>query len=389
MSSFVMRSAGRILAAVTVSLVSLVGVATSAQAETDAPPAPITFAAGHIHYSASSADGATVALSDYDGSAVFLIDTATSTLTQVSDPAGELNEPCQIVFSPDGSTLYVANFKGENIAVISVADAAVTSTLDSPDLEAPSSLAISPDGSHLYVGDYTAATIVDVDIATGQTVSTPASVEPYSMFVSPDGAFVYSIDLLGSVLKYDTASHAVTETWSNVTGEFFNTCVNSDVSVLFMPEHGGDLYAISLADGSILAEATDLEIGTDIEGCAVSPDDAVVVLADRSTGEADRDTAAVTAPGSIYAVDANTLELVAPVTTPAVANTMAVAFFSDCLAYVAGDEGNAQTFDYCAFAAPKPDVTGRNVLVIGGVMLALVAGVVILSFSRRKSLGRD
>jgi DNA-binding beta-propeller fold protein YncE len=258
-----------------------------------------------------------VALSDYDGSAVFLIDTATSTLTQVSDPAGELNEPCQIVFSPDGSTLYVANFKGENIAVISVADAAVTSTLDSPDLEAPSSLAISPDGSHLYVGDYTAATIVDVDIATGQTVSTPASVEPYSMFVSPDGAFVYSIDLLGSVLKYDTASHAVTETWSNVTGEFFNTCVNSDVSVLFMPEHGGDLYAISLADGSILAEATVLEIGTDIEGCAVSPDDAVVVLADRSTGEADRDTAAVTAPGSIYAVDANTLQPVIAAEYPA------------------------------------------------------------------------
>jgi LPXTG-motif cell wall-anchored protein len=346
-------------------------------------PGYASFLSTDNEFSAVSPDGSVIAYSAYSDYIVTLLDTATGSTTVVTDANSDLNEPGGLVFSPDGATLYVANYGVGDIAVIDVASAALTETLDTGDLYAPWTIAIAPDGTKLYIGDYSNNTMVTYDLGTDTTATVPSVGEPYAIYVSADGTTVYNMDYYGDVDVLATGTGLITNTFSNVSGEFYGSCTNSDVSVLYMVDYAAQtLYSVSLADGAILAmNDTDLPNDSNFS-CAVSPDDATVFVTNDSAGTTGGEYTEITSPGIVSEFTASDLTLVAVHELAGVAYTQVINFYDACNAYVAGYYGNAQSIsiDGCVVGGEEAQSgagseaalanTGTN----AGGMAALVAG---------------
>jgi len=94
-----------------------------------------------------SPNGATAYVTNSRIDSVFVIDTATGTLT-MTIPVGLA--PGNVAFSPDGSRAYVTNRGESSVSGISTATNTVIATI--PVGEEPAALVVTPDGSRVYVG---------------------------------------------------------------------------------------------------------------------------------------------------------------------------------------------------------------------------------------------
>lgn len=126
------------------------------------------------------------------------------------------------MISPDGTTAYVACPLSGTVVPINTS----TNTTGSPIFvgEGPSGLAITPNGATLYVANFGAfavvnglvmqfsdgTTVTPFDIATG-TAGTPITVgsEPSSVAITPDGTTAYVVNLAsGTVTPIDIATNS-------------------------------------------------------------------------------------------------------------------------------------------------------------------------------------
>jgi YVTN family beta-propeller protein len=82
------------------------------------------------------------------------------------------NQPFGLAITPDGTTLYDANFVGGSVSVIDVATNTVTDTISGGGLRTPSAVAITPDGTTAYVADFNANAVFPIDVATN-TIGMP------------------------------------------------------------------------------------------------------------------------------------------------------------------------------------------------------------------------
>ena len=146
--------------------------------------ATIPCRAAGLYGAAVSLDGKDLYLSDV--SSLLVIDTATHQLT---GGVGVEGDPSQLVFSPDGSHLYVAVAGRKAAAVVDTATNDVTATIKVGDH--PYYLALSPDGSRLYVANSGSDTLSVINTATHHVTATIATGNPFGVAVSPDGAHVY------------------------------------------------------------------------------------------------------------------------------------------------------------------------------------------------------
>jgi DNA-binding beta-propeller fold protein YncE len=103
-----------------------------------------------------SSNGERLYVSLWGGSAVEVFDA--SSLTQVASvPVGD--HPCDMVESPDGSRLFVANANHNSVSIISLPDLKVLETIltsltpGAPYGSTPNALALSPNGKRLYVAN--------------------------------------------------------------------------------------------------------------------------------------------------------------------------------------------------------------------------------------------
>jgi LPXTG-motif cell wall-anchored protein len=142
-------------------------------------------------------DGKTLA----EGKSVVLIDAATANVLDTS-------EVYDLSVSPDGKTLYAADFGHPATKKVTTSDGGIfvintsTVTADGMPIQAPHplALAMAPDGTHLYVAsdptdaDLTAASIRTVDLTgNAQSVSAPiASIKGVGFLaMSPDGRTLF------------------------------------------------------------------------------------------------------------------------------------------------------------------------------------------------------
>lgn len=158
------------------------------------------------------ADGTRVYVGSDD--AVLAIDTATNTVVG-SIPVSGI--PTDLVVSPDGDLVYVADSRSYRIAVIDTRTGMVSYT---PSVGSYGyGVAISPDGTKLYVaGSYDLGMIAVVDTATlNVTHGIVVGGAPHDITVSPDGSTVYVANFAykdegGGVWVFDTATATVTGT---------------------------------------------------------------------------------------------------------------------------------------------------------------------------------
>ena len=108
---------------------------------------------------ALSPDGSRLAVTSYNGNAVFLINTATDQMIK-QIPVGR--EPLDITYSPDGRYLFTVNNLDNTVTVIDTADYSVIGEI--PTGKAPTSISVLPNGRQAYVTDENSGTIEILNI---------------------------------------------------------------------------------------------------------------------------------------------------------------------------------------------------------------------------------
>lgn len=173
---------------------------------------------------AVSPDGSTVYVGTIFGSSVIAVSTATMTVSKVIPGAG--GRSFDMVMSPDGSQLYIADSIGVTSATVDVVSTATgTVTARIPIGQSGNTfpgIAVSPDGSTLYVSNETLGTVQVISTSTDAVSATITGFnEPTGIAVSPNGSTVWvgsaSDDTVSVV---DPASDAIT---GSITGFPGNT----------------------------------------------------------------------------------------------------------------------------------------------------------------------
>lgn len=126
-------------------------------------------------------------------------------------------EPNSMVVSPDSNYVYITNSTGNTgiVQVIATATNTITATITlgtGSDYDFPDTLAITPDGSTLYVAEFDGTTIWVINTATQQITTTLNTVGfPQGMAVTPDGTELYVCNA-GTVTIIDTATNELSKT---------------------------------------------------------------------------------------------------------------------------------------------------------------------------------
>ena len=144
-----------------------------------------------------------------------VIDPVTHETSSTSYPGGyRLRD---LVFSPDGSTLYVANGVGNDEVLVIDPDS--MAVVDSAPTDAdPWAVDVTPDGNRLFLANQDAGNVTAVNVAdmSTQTISLQSGAEPRDVDIAVDGSAVYvpseSIPGEDAVFVIDPNSLAVVET---------------------------------------------------------------------------------------------------------------------------------------------------------------------------------
>jgi YVTN family beta-propeller protein len=128
-------------------------------------------------------------------------------------PLGQ--EPSELVVSPDSKCVYAANtvFPGENgiVQVIDTTSNTVTATINVASNVLLNKIAITPDGSTLYVTEFEGNNLWVINTAT-QQVTNPVTftIFPNGIAISPDGTQLYACLEDGTLQIIDTATNKIT-----------------------------------------------------------------------------------------------------------------------------------------------------------------------------------
>lgn len=181
-----------------------------------------------------------------------------------------VTEPQDAVYSPDGTTIYVAsqptsefNQGGRQVGVVDASTGALKSTVTIPG--EPFSLAISADGSRLYVA-YSAASptriaVASIDTASGritETGSVSGSTGTYKgpgrLTLSSDGSTVY-LTLGGLVVSFDASTLTLTHSLAIAAPPGVGSAPSRDGTLLFVPNTSGGNAVVTALDTASFAVA--------------------------------------------------------------------------------------------------------------------------------------
>ena len=216
-----------------------------------------------------------------------VINTATQAIVQtVTLPSG--NNPLFMVFSPSGSTLYVANGTANNVLVYSVGTTTglltQTSTIGLGSGSQPRGIGISPDGTTLYVANLTASTLSVINTATNAvtaTVALAAGAQPAALAMNSAGTFIYLANIGNNTVSVvSTSTNAVVSTISVGAGSVtLGLAVSSSGRYLYVGDQGHNLIKVyDTAAGNALVGSS--STGTSPTGLALSPDGSMLYVAD-------------------------------------------------------------------------------------------------------------
>jgi YVTN family beta-propeller protein len=216
---------------------------------------------------------------------VSVIATATNTVTATISLA---SSPNSVVFSPDGSTVYVGDSTfipqscpcaNGTIYVINTSSNTVVRTIPLSNGEDAASMAITPDGKTLYGSADTTGDVIVVDIAGGSITATLPGIGGGAIVVTPNGNTAYVSDNFSAVRAISTATNTVTATIS--VGQTFpartQMAVTPDGSLLYVPLFGpGQVVVIATATNSVVGSPINVVQGP--FGLAITPNGAFVYV---------------------------------------------------------------------------------------------------------------
>ena len=130
-----------------------------------------------------SPDGTCLSITHYDTRSVSMVNLATGAVTAVA----LRDAPLGMVFTPDGTRVYVSNERS-----LTVIDTTTTEAYDLVAGDLPRGLQLSPDGKHAYSANFGDGTVSVIDtIANSITATVDVLNHPEVVAVSADGERVY------------------------------------------------------------------------------------------------------------------------------------------------------------------------------------------------------
>ncbi len=204
-----------------------------------------------------------------EGDSISVFDTASGALG-APIVIGANTEPYQVAISPNGQTLYSANYGAGTVSAISTASKTVVATI--PVGEQPFGIAVTPNGSRVYVTSGGDDNVSVIDTATNQVVGAPIPVgeSPFAIAISPDGTRAL-VPNTGddNVSVIDTASGQVVATVP-VGDRPYGVAYTPDGSRALIANN--DAQSLAVVDGHTgQTIAGPIGVGKDPSGVAVSP----------------------------------------------------------------------------------------------------------------------
>lgn len=177
-----------------------------------------------------------------------------------------------VAATPDGRSVYTANFGSNDLTVFDAAAKEKIGQITGFG-SAPAAMAPSPDGRFVYVANLGTHDVAILDTRTRQIVGDPIPVGryPQGIAVSPDGSSVYtsSIDYR-TMSVIDTASRRVVATVQGLGDQGYNLAVTPDGRQVYVVNMADD--TVSVVDTQARAVVGTIAVGKRPLGVAVSPD---------------------------------------------------------------------------------------------------------------------
>ena len=145
---------------------------------------------------------------------ISVINVATNTIVSTIIPP---HDPACVCISPDGSKAYIGCSDGSStVTIINTTTNAIISTIPVSSSGESTGIVVSPDGTTLYVANYVTGTVSVVNIATSTVVAViPVGANPYGIAISPDGSKVYvAFTFSTNISVINTATNTIT---ANIT----------------------------------------------------------------------------------------------------------------------------------------------------------------------------
>lgn len=256
-------------------------------------------AGGYTQDVAVNTAGTTVYAATAFPNTVAVIDTSTNTVTANVPLAGI---PTGIALNPAGTALYVADTSAHAVEVVDTATNTLTATI--PVAGNLQGITLNPAGTTAYVTANGPSRLVVIDTATATvTANVPMPATVYGAAVNPAGTAVYAATASAGITKVDTATNTVAAT--------IPAAINT-TSVAISPD-GGTLYGGSpLSSGVHVVDTATDTLTTTVGGLSV-PQDAAVNSTGTTVYVTDPVSGTSNVPGFLYAIDTttNTLTTVA------------------------------------------------------------------------------
>jgi DNA-binding beta-propeller fold protein YncE len=190
-------------------------------------------------------DGNNLYVTDFNNNSIRKIVIATGEVTTLAgsmagiaggvDGAGtasRFNGPSGITITPDGTTLYVADYYNQTIRKIVIATGAVTTMVTSAGFSYPAGIICDGTGTNLYVTDFNANTIFKIIISSGVVSTLAGSTGGYgsadrtgseASFYNPNGITVlgtnlYVADFTNQIVRKIVISTGVVTTVAGSAG---------------------------------------------------------------------------------------------------------------------------------------------------------------------------
>ena len=129
-------------------------------------------------------DGARAYVSAENGGTVTYVDARADTVAGAVVVGDRTTKPTGLALSPDEKTLYLANGRSNDVAVIDVASRSVVATIAVG--ERPWGIALSGDGRTLYTANGRSASVSIIDVTSRRVTATIAvGGRPYSVLLVP------------------------------------------------------------------------------------------------------------------------------------------------------------------------------------------------------------
>jgi YVTN family beta-propeller protein len=210
---------------------------------------------------------------------------------------GTQGDPAAIVVSPNGESMYVANYGSHSVSVINASSNKVTATVSigAGATGKPIALAVSPNSAHLYVADQGHSQIDDIATATNTVAHTievgsmadpnvASGGDPNILAVTPEGSKLYVASYTGhGVEDIATGTDTVTKTIAlqeSATAAPNALAVTPNGCQLYVNDYEHNLVdVINVSSDAVTAHPAVGET-VDPTGMSVTPDGSHVYVAD-------------------------------------------------------------------------------------------------------------